>query len=257
MAAPVIILVRPQLGENIGAAARAMLNFGLTELRLVAPRDGWPSAPAHAMASGADAILDNARLFDTLAEALADLHSVGATSARPRGMAKPVLDPAATIAAARARLAAGDRAGLVFGPERSGLTNDEVGLADFLITIPTNPSFASINLAQAVLLLGFAWFTSQGHAAARPSPEIEPPAAKSDLFQLFAHLEAELDQAGFLYPPEKRPSMVQNLRAMLTRARLTDQEVRTLRGAIRALTENKARRKRVQTEPGRDSPSDR
>ena len=235
-----MVLVRPQLGENIGAAARAMLNFGLTELRLVAPRDGWPNKAALAMASGADAIVESATLFPTLEAALADRHFVAATTARVRELEKPVLEPQVAAGALRSRHEAGEATALVFGPEAAGLTNDEAALADVFITIPTNPAFASLNLGQAVLILGYAWFG----ARARPQParQAAPPATKAELFGLFDHLERELDRLGFLHPPEKKPAMMRNLRTMLSRAGFTEQDVRTLRGVVAALTGAKVRR---------------
>lgn len=237
---PLVVLVRPQLGENIGAAARAMLNFGLEDMRLVAPRDGWPSEAARAMASGAVEVIDGAVVFESLEAALADCQFVCATTARDREMEKPVLEPAVAVGALGVRRDAGERVALVFGPERAGLTNDELTFADVLVTIPANPAFASFNLAQAVLLLGYEWFRAR-HGASRPAREGSPPATKAELFALFAHLEAELDQAGFLFPPAKRPAMVRNLRNMLQRAGFTEQDVRTLRGVIVALTGTKGR----------------
>jgi tRNA/rRNA methyltransferase len=233
---PVIVLVRPQLGENIGAAARAMLNFGLVRMRLVAPRDGWPDPKAEAMASGATEVIDRAKIFETAEAAIADLRFVMATTARDRAVLKPVRAPREAAAELSARSAAGYDIGILFGAERSGLTNEEIALADEVLTIPANPAFSSLNLAQAVLLMGYEWFAAQEGAGARRDawPGAEP-ATRDDLLRLFEHLEEALDRSGFLYPPEKRPSMVLNLRALLHRAQLTDQEVRTLRGVIGAL----------------------
>lgn len=241
--APAIILARPQLGENIGAAARAMKNFGLTDLRLVAPRDGWPNERATAMAAGASGILENARVFTTLAEALGDLNLVYATTARQRGVPKPVLTPQAAAAHLRQAGTTGVRTGILFGSERSGLDNAEVSLATAIINIPT-ASFASLNLGQAVLLLGYEWLKS---ADTTPPVQLDHgplarPASREDLFHLFAHLEDELLKANFLYPPDKSEAMMQNIRAMLMRADFTDHEVRTLRGMIVALVRNKHRR---------------
>jgi tRNA/rRNA methyltransferase len=238
---PAVILVRPQLGENIGAASRAMLNFGLTALRLVAPRDGWPNPAALAMASGADKILEAAVVFDTLEAALADRSFAVATTARERELEKTVLEPGAAAGVLRTRHEAGEPCALIFGPEAAGLTSDEAALADLLVTIPTNPAFASLNLGQAVLILGYAWFN------ARPRPsgvlrDVGPPANRALLFGLFEHLERELERMGFLHPPEKKPAMVRNLRAMLTRANFTEQDIRTLRGVIAALTGAKLKR---------------
>lgn len=241
--APAIILSRPQLGENIGAAARAMKNFGLTDLRLVAPRDGWPNEKANVMAAGATGILENTKVFETLEEALGDLHLVYATTARERGVTKPVLTPQAAAAHLRAAVASGSKTGILFGGERSGLDNAEVSLATAVVNIPT-ASFASLNLGQAVLLLGYEWLKS---ADATPPLRIDHgplahPASREDLFHLFAHLEDELLKANFLYPPDKSEAMMQNIRAMLMRADFTDHEVRTLRGMIVALVRNKHRR---------------
>jgi tRNA/rRNA methyltransferase len=235
-AQPVIILVEPQLGENIGAAARAMLNCGLTRLRLVRPRDGWPSPKALAAASGADRVIDEAALFDSTQDAIADLNFVLATTARQRDMVKLVLTPEAAAAEMRGRAASGQRVGILFGPERTGLRNDDVPLADAVVTIPINPEFASLNLAQAVLLLGYAWWrTGHGAAAERLETGGSPPASKAELGNLFGRLEAALDQGGFYTSEEQRPSMVRNMRNLLQRARMTEQEVRTFHGVIVAL----------------------
>ena len=240
-AAPAIILSEPQLGENIGAAARAMANFGLSDLRLVRPRDGWPNPKAEAMAAGATSILEAARLFDSVEEAVAGLHYVLATTARDRSMAKPVVTPAEAARRLRAATVRGEGVGVLFGGERSGLTNDEVVLADEVVTIPT-AAFSSLNLAQAVLLIGYAWFAVDD---ATPPETIDHgaglPAPREELFRLFEHLEDELEKSGFLFPPGNRPGMIRNLRSILHRAKLTDQEVRTLRGAIVALTRGKKR----------------
>jgi tRNA/rRNA methyltransferase len=233
---PAVVLVDPQLGENIGMAARAMLNCGLSELRLVRPRDGWPSAAAQAAASGADAVLAEARLYDTTAEAVADLARVYAATARPRDMVKPVVTPRRAAAEMRESLAAGTPVGLLFGPERSGLVNDDLALADTLLVVPLNPAFASLNLAMAVLLVGYEWFQA---ADETPPRRLEtggqPPAAKGELVNFFERLEAALDETGFLHPPEKRPAMRRNLRNMFQRLDPTDQDLRTLHGIISAL----------------------
>ncbi len=240
---PAIILAQPQLGENIGAAARAMANFGLMDLRLVRPRERWPNKKAEAMAANATDVIAGAHVYPSVAAATGDLKLVLATTARDRKVAKPVLTP--TEAANRLRAAAkrGHATGLLFGPERAGLENDDLALADAVITIPTTPDYASLNLAQAVLLLGYEWFRAGDKTPAeRIDHGIGEPATREELFGLFAHLENELDKANFLYPPHKKPAMVRNLRAMLHRARLTDQEVRTLRGVIVALVRDKQRR---------------
>jgi tRNA/rRNA methyltransferase len=232
---PAVILVRPQMGENIGAAARAMKNFGLSEMRLVAPRDGWPNEKAVAMASRADDILDAARLYDNTPEAVGDLHTVYATTARQRGMEKPAFTPRQAVADMRARMAAGERVGILFGAEKAGLDNDDVVLARNIIHIPANPAFSSLNLGQAVLLVGYEWLTS-GEAVPDPvAPYESVPATTEELQFFYQRLEAELDKRGFLKPPEKRPSMVRNIRNVFQRADMTGQEVRSLHGVISAL----------------------
>ncbi len=241
-AAPAIILSEPQLGENIGACARAMANFGLSDLRLVKPRDGWPNEKAQAMAAGAAQLVDAARIYDTVEAAIGPLGLVYAATARDRAMAKPVLTPAEAACRLREAAANGVSTAVLFGNERAGLTNDEVALADCVITIPTTPAFSSLNLGQAVLLVGYEWFKAGDvtpparidHGAAQPAP-------REELLRLFEHLEEELEKSGFLFPPGNRPGMIRNLRSILHRAQLTDQEVRTLRGVIVALTKGKKR----------------
>ncbi len=241
---PAVILVVPQLGENIGTAARAMLNFGLTDLRLVAPRDGWPNARAVAAASGAEEVIQGARLFDEVGAAVADLHTVFATTARRRQMVKPVLTPEEAARRLRADHAQDLKTGLLFGGERAGLDNDAISLAHAIVQVPVNPAFASLNLAQAVLLMAYEWFRSTDETpAARLDLHGSRPASGQEMADLFAHLEAELDEAGFLFPPEKRPAMVRNIRAMLTRAGFSEQEVRTLRGIIKALSHGRPPRR--------------
>ena len=239
---PAIILVKPQMGENIGAVARAMLNFGLTELRIVAPRDGWPNDKAYAMASRADQVLDAARLFDTTEAAIADLTRVYATTARRRDMVKPVMTPHAAAADMRTTLSAGGRAGVLFGGERAGLDNDDVALAAAIVEAPTNPAFSSLNLAQAVLLIAYEWFQTGDD---RPPVMLDAgrtaeAVSAADLLIFFERLERELDAGGFLKPPEKRPTMIRNIRNMFQRAGLTDQEVRTLQGIVSALIRRRA-----------------
>ena len=226
---PAILLVRPQLGENIGMAARAMLNCGLDELRLVAPRDGWPNPAAQAAAAGADAVIENARVFDTAAEAVADLQIVLAATARRRDVEKLVHDPRG---ATRLLRDSGARTGVLFGPERSGLDNDEVGLAAGIIEAPLNPDFPSLNLAQAVFLVAWEW------RMAGPPPVPPPPSelASAEAFEGFwQHLDGALDAAGYYREPKLKPTVQRNLRAVFARAGLTDQEVRTLRGVIARL----------------------
>ena len=221
-----------------------MANFGLTDLRLVAPRDGWPNARAFSMAAGALRIVEGARVFERLEDALSDLELVYATTARTRGVAKAVLTPGAAAASLRQKASEGVRCGLLFGNERSGLDNEEVALAQAIITIPTSPDFASLNLGQAVLLNAYEWLRS---ADGTPAVRIDygglaRPASNAELQYLFTHLEDELLKAGFLHPPDRVGQMKLNLRAMLQRAQLSDQEVRTLRGIIVALTRGKHRR---------------
>ena len=231
---PAVILVRPQMGENIGAAARAMKNFGLDELRLVDPRDGWPNEKAIAMSSRADAILDAAALFDDAPASVADLHVVYATTARSREMEKPCLTPREAVADMRARLGRGQKLGILFGGEKAGLSNDDATLAHSIIQIPANPAFSSLNLGQAVLLVAYEWFAS----GPVPEPIIagDSLSATRDELAFFENrLETELSRKGFLKPPEKRPSMMRNLRNIFRRADLTGQEVRSLHGVISAL----------------------
>lgn len=237
---PTIILVKPQMGENIGAAARAMYNFGLTSMRLVAPRDGWPNEKAVTMASGADIVIEQAQVFETVEAAIADLNSVWATTARDRHMIKPVATASEAAHAMRTQSAAGSNVGVLFGGERAGLHNDHVALADTILTIPVNPAFASLNLGQAVLLVAYEWFKQ---ADETPPVQLDLhktyPARREDMIMFFEHLERELDAVGFLFPPEKRPAMVRNLRNMWHRADLTYQDVQTLRGIIVALRKGK------------------
>ena len=239
--APAIILCRPQLGENIGAAARAMKNFGLSDLRLVAPRDGWPNEKAEAMAVTAKDILDEAKVFETLHDALADLHVVYATTARDRGITKEIVTPAECAKRLRAA-GANAKTGILFGNERAGLENEDVSLADCVITIPT-AEFASLNLGQAVLLCCYEWFRVEDDTPAariEHSPIHRKP-TREELFQLFDHLEGELTRTGFLFPPDKREHMQRAIRATIHRAQLTYQEVQTLRGMIVALAKGKHR----------------
>ncbi len=232
---PSIILVRPQMGENIGAAARAMLNFGLDDLRIVAPRDGWPSQQAIDMSAGALDSMPPARIFATLAEAVADLHYVMATTARPRDMVKAVYTPAA--AAAELKTRAEQKTGIVFGPERSGLENDDVALCHAVITVPVNPDFSSINIASTVLLMAYECFA--GRNATAPLQKNFEPAPQETLEEMLVRLEGELQKAGFFRSPDQKPTMLRNIRAMFTRADLTEQEVRTFQGMLTALAGKK------------------
>jgi tRNA/rRNA methyltransferase len=241
---PAIVLVAPQLGENIGTAARAMANFGLSDLRLVNPREGWPNEKARAAASGADYVLDHATTFTSVADAIAGLGFIYATTARAREVAKPVVGPREAALHVRALAAEGSRAGVMFGPERAGLNNEDLSLADEILTYPVDPGFASINLAQAVLLFGYEWRLAgfaPGEGGLPFADGRPPPAPKEDLIRLFEHLESALDAAGFFRPPEKRPHTVDSLRAMLQRAGFSEQEVRTLRGVVTALEKRPTR----------------
>ncbi|MSO89921.1 MAG: RNA methyltransferase [Rhodospirillaceae bacterium] len=235
-AAPAIILVWPQLAENIGTAARAMMNCGLSDLRLVRPRPVWPSERAAQASSGADAVLASARLFDTAADAIADLRHVYAASARKRDMEKPVTTPRLAAAEMRALIEQGESCGILFGPERTGLENDDIVLADTVVSVPLNPLFSSLNLAQAVLLLGYEWFqTSPSLVPLRDDEGTSPPAPKGDLINFLTRLEAELDDCGFLRHPQMRPTMVRNVRNLFQRAAPTDQELRTMHGVLTCL----------------------
>jgi tRNA/rRNA methyltransferase len=253
--APAVILVEPQLGENIGFAARAMANFGLTELRLIAPRDGWPSDRARAAAAGADAIIDAATVYPSLEAAIGDLTFLLATTARPRGMVKPVLTPAGAARELGARGAKGERTGVMFGPERSGLDNDAISLADAIVTAPVNPSFASLSMPQTVLLVCYEWLQARGsEPSLGRATKCDGPAAegldlsgtrqatRAELLALFEHLESELDRCGFLRPPEKRPTMVRAIRNMFHRMGATEQDVRTWRGIVASLSGSNRRK---------------
>ncbi len=242
-AAPAIILVEPQLGENIGAAARAMANFGLRELRLVAPRDGWPNQAARSSAALAVEIVDSATVYPTISAAVADLHFLAATTARSRYLAMPVLAPDGAASAVFERAGAGLQCGILFGKERTGLENSDVALADVIVTAPVDPDFASLNLAQSVLLFAYEWRKLVNPVSlGRQLPDAPQgagqrfkasrPAKRQELMGFFEHLERELDACGFLFPPEKRENMVNNIRTMFARMAPTEQEVRTLRGII-------------------------
>jgi tRNA/rRNA methyltransferase len=215
--APAIVLVKPQLGENIGFAARAMANFGLSDLRLVAPRDGWPNEKAHDAAAGAAYVVDEARVYATVEQAIGELNYVLAATARPRELVKTVLSPESAALELKERGRRGERTGILFGPERSGLDNDTIALADAILTAPVNPDFASLSLPQAVLLFGYEWLKCESTA---------PSLGRV----------TELDRTGFLYPPEKRGSMVRNIRNMFHRMGATEQDVRTWRGIVAALS---------------------
>jgi len=248
-ASPVVILVRPQLADNIGAAARAMGNGGLFHLRLVAPRDGWPQERAWVTASGADRILDQATVHDTVADAVADLHRVFATCPRPRHVIKPVLTPRAAAVALREVTGRSLRAGVLFGPERAGLDNDDMAQADTLVRYPLNPAFNSLNLGQAVLVMAYEWWT-----AADETPGIimqthgTAVAPKAEVNQLLDHLIDQLDASGFLRNAPKRPGMIRNLQHLFQRGEITQQEVRTLHGVVQMLSLGRRTRGRLEDE---------
>jgi tRNA/rRNA methyltransferase len=236
---PVVILVEPQLGENIGAAARAMANFGLSRLRLVKPRQAWPNEKAHVMASGAGRILDDAALYDTLEAAVADCSFVLATTARAHDQAKPVIGPGEAAAEMAPRIAGGETVALLFGRERNGLENDEVALADRIVTLPVNPAFASLNLAQAVVIVAYEWFKLVGAGLPFARPAKSEPAPKRQLLAFFASLERELENVEFFRPPDKRETMQINLRNIFTRMQPTRQDIQTLHGVIMAIAEGR------------------
>jgi len=236
---PIVVLVEPQLGENIGTAARAMANFGLRRLRLVRPRDAWPNVHARRAASGADAVLDGAALYDSLPAALADCSFVLATTARAHDQAKPVMGPAEAAREMAPRVAAGETVAVMFGRERWGLMNDEVGLADRIVTFPVNPAFASLNLAQAVLIIAYEWFKVAGGTLPFGMPLRSPPAGKEQLFAFFATLERELERVEFFRPAEKRDTMTINLRNIFARMAPTQQDIQTLHGVVMAIAEGR------------------
>ena len=240
VAGPIIVLVEPQLGENIGAAARVMANFGLSRLRLVNPRDGWPSLQAHRSASGADRILDDTRLYDTVEAAIADCTFVLAATARAHDQAKPVIGPAEAAAAMAPPVAAGENAAVLFGRERYGLENAEVALADRIVTFPVNPAFASLNLAQAVAIIAYEWFklTTAG-ALPFAMPHKSEAARKQQIQAFFANLERELDRIEYFRPLHKRATMLVNLRNIFARMQPTQQDVQTLHGVVMALSEGR------------------
>ena len=239
---PAFVLVRPQMGENIGAASRAMWNFGLDRMRLVAPRDGWPNPSAVAMSSGAGRLLDEAGLYDTTADAVADCAYVFATTARSRGLTKPVVSPERAMAMAAEKIAAGEKVAVLFGPERAGLENDDIARANAIISVPVNPEFASLNLAQCVLLTGYEW--------RRASTQIDHErielagadwAQSIEIEKLAEHYEQRLEEAGFYFPPEKAEGMKLVLRNLWSRMRLTRSDVQMLHGIMRQMVRWKER----------------
>jgi tRNA/rRNA methyltransferase len=240
LSGPVVILVEPQLGENIGMAARAMGNFALSRLRIVNPRDGWPNVAAQRAAAGADDILNGAELFDTVEQAVADCALLFATTARAHDQAKPVVGPEAAAVEMVSQIKGGGTAGILFGRERSGLLNEEVGLANRIITFPVNPGFASLNLAQAVLLVGYEWFKlSTEGSLPFAMPERSEPASQYQIQAFFDNLVRELDKAEFLRPAEKRDTMLVNLRNIFTRMESTKQDMHTLHGVVMAIAEGR------------------
>lgn len=237
--APVVILVEPQLGENIGAAARVMANFGLSRLRLVAPRQAWPNPKAHMMAAGADRVLDGAELYDDLKSAIADCTYVAACTARAHDQAKPVVSPEAAAERLVPLVAAGETVAIVFGRERNGLENEEVGLADAIVTFPVNPAFASLNLAQAVALVSYEWFKRAGTGLPFTMPVRSEPAPKEQMLAFFTNLERELEKVEFFRPAEKRETMTVNLRNIFSRMQPTRQDIQTLHGVVMAIVEGR------------------
>jgi tRNA/rRNA methyltransferase len=248
---PAILLMEPQLADNVGMVARAMANFGLDALRLIAPRDGWPNEKARIAASGANFVIDDATAYPALPDAIADLNWVAATTARQRDLRKPVMTPIEAIAEMRARIARGERCGVLFGRERNGLETSEVANADALVMIPVNSRFASLNLAQAVLILGYEWMRANEAQSLGRVTNYETPiaaglnmgddrlATKKELLGYFEHLEGELDRLGFFNPSEKRATVVRNIRTMFSRMGATEQEIRTLRGIVATLAKGK------------------
>lgn len=236
---PIVVLVEPQLGENIGSAARAMANFGLSQLRLVKPRQSWPNEKAHVMAAGADRVLDGAALYDTAAAAVADCTMVFAATARAHDQAKPVVGPPEACTLMAPAVAAGENVAILFGRERYGLEGDEVGLADRIVTFPVNPAFASLNLSQAVLVMAYEWFKLAGTGLPFAMPQKSPPAAKQQLQAFFANLERELDKVEFFRPPEKRATMLVNLKNIFTRMEPTQQDIQTLHGVIMSIADGR------------------
>ena len=241
---PVIVLVRPTLGENIGAAARAMMNFGMSEMRLVEPKGDWPNQKAINTASGAERVLERAKIYDTTRDAVADLHRLYATTARVRDMEKPVLAPRNLAEILHSNTEKDERSGILFGREAKGLHNDDVAISEAIIMVPVSPEHRSLNLAQAVLLIGYEWFqATQPVTFGEFSRKGGRAASQDELVDFFEHLESELDACGFLFPLEKRPRMIRNIRNIFTRSSLSDREVKTLRGIISGLSRPRDRSK--------------
>ena len=237
---PVVVLVEPQLGENIGAAARAMANFGLSRLRLVTPREGWPNPRAKVMAAGADRVLEGAQLFSSLADAVADCTYMLATTARAHDQAKLVMSPEAAIHELGPRVSGGETTAIVFGRERIGLMNDEVAMADGIVTLPINPAFASLNLAQAVAVVSYEWLkVTSGNKLPHTTPQKSPNAPKQQMAAFLENLERELDRVEFFRPPEKRDTMLVNLRNIFARMQASQQDIQTLSGVLMALVDGR------------------
>ena len=240
---PAFILVRPQMGENIGGAARAMWNFGLDRMRVVAPRDGWPNQRAVAMASGAGRLLDEAGLFDSTPDAIADCDFVFATTARGRGLTKPVMTPERAMEHARALCAEGRKVGVLFGPERAGLENDDIAQANAIISVPVNPAYGSLNLGQCVLLTAYEWQRQAGEVVHETNKLHKTDwATGADIESLAGHYEDRLEEAGFFFPAAKAPGMKTNLRNLWSRMRLTRADVQMLHGIMRQMVRWKDRR---------------
>lgn len=242
-AQPSFVLVRPQMGENIGAAARAMWNFGLDRMRIVGPRDGWPNPKAVAMSSGAGRLLDEAQIYDDLAGALSDRTFVFATTARPRDLTKPVYSPEHAMKMAAEKVAAGEKVAVLFGPERAGLENDDIAKANAIISVPVNPEYASLNLGQCVLLTAYEWMRQAGdvtHVSDEPGHKGDW-ATGTEIEKLVEHYEERLDEAGFFYPPAKADNMKLNLRNLWSRMRLTRADVQMLHGVMRQMVRWKER----------------
>ena len=239
---PIFVLVRPQMGENIGAAARAMANFGLGHMRLVAPRDGWPNPKAVAMASGAGRLLDAAQVFETTAEAVADCTSVFATTARARGLTKTVYTPERAMSEAKTRQDAGERVAILFGPEWAGLENDDIARANAIINVPVDPDFASLNLAQCALLTAYEWRRQSFEAVPeRVEYDRTDPATAIEMEKLAEHYETRLDEAGFFYPEHKAPGMKLTMRNLWSRMPLSRADVQLLHGILRQMVRWKER----------------
>jgi tRNA/rRNA methyltransferase len=250
MTQPAFVLVRPQMGENIGAAARGMWNFGLERMHVVAPRDGWPNSRAVAMASGAGRLLDEARLFDTTPHAVADATWVLATTARDRDLTKPLYTPEEAMREAAARIAAGGRVAVLFGPERAGLENDDIARANAIVSVPVNPAFPSLNLAQCVLLLGYEWRrATEAAEPLRTEWAGTEPATALEVEKLGQHYEDRLEEAGFFHPPEKAPGMKRTLRNLWSRMPLTRADVQVLHGVMRQMVRWKERSARLDDPP--------